>query len=275
MREREIELIASLAEGSLDDESEARALIASSPEAREEYEAHLLAIETLRGASPEVMSDVERAALHRDVWTNLRAKPASGRRSLPWFYRWTVAAAGLLVVVGSVAVLNGLGALGGDDSTETVAQLADRAVATTAAGETGGADEMAGGSEAPAAAPESNGFAAGGADGAVAEQDLGGLTDEDIAYFADEAALVRDGDLTHLDGADLVVRSTDTASCLDQSGLEGYTAVGEITLARQIGGLEPGATLIVAVSENDDLANSAVVFVDTPACVVTYVNEPG
>ncbi len=106
MRDHELELIAALAEGRLEDESEARALIASSAEHLAEYEAQKLAFETLRSTPPAAMTDIERAALHRDVWTELRSPVPVGASGNPWYYRWMPVAAGMFVVVGLVAVIN-------------------------------------------------------------------------------------------------------------------------------------------------------------------------
>lgn len=67
MREHEIDLIAALVEGRLEDETEARALITSSPEMRQEYQAQKLAYEALAGAGMVRMTESERSALHRDI----------------------------------------------------------------------------------------------------------------------------------------------------------------------------------------------------------------
>ncbi|HSM45432.1 MAG TPA: hypothetical protein VK969_10490, partial [Acidimicrobiia bacterium] len=72
MRDDQIELIAALVEGRLEDESEARALIDSAPEFREEYEGQKTAYEMLTRVGTASLSDGERSALHRDVWTSLR-----------------------------------------------------------------------------------------------------------------------------------------------------------------------------------------------------------
>jgi hypothetical protein len=105
MRDHERELIAALVEGRLDDESEARALVASSPELHEEYEAQLLAYRALTGAGSVSLSEAERAELHRDVWTALRHRSEAPARGA-WYLRAAAVAAGLFVVVGLAAVLS-------------------------------------------------------------------------------------------------------------------------------------------------------------------------
>lgn len=106
MRERERELIAALAEGSLEDETEARRLLEASAEARSEYRLQMTALEALRQAEPVTMSTTERSDLHRYVWGQLRVEQAK-TRSTAGIYRWSLAAAALFVVVGLAAVLGG------------------------------------------------------------------------------------------------------------------------------------------------------------------------
>src|ERR687892_348665 len=102
MRDQDLELIAALVEGRLDDETEARALIASSAEAREEYEAQKRAYESLAAMGTAHLTETERATLHRDLWTELRGGDTPERTKTPWYVRWSPVAAGLFVVVGIV-----------------------------------------------------------------------------------------------------------------------------------------------------------------------------
>ena len=116
MGKNEIELIAALAEGRLEDESEARALIASSEKYRVEYEAQKTALDALGEVATTRMTDVEKAALHRDVWTALSAEPVQGKKAAPWYFRWSYAAGALFLLVGLVAVLSQGGfSTNGDD----------------------------------------------------------------------------------------------------------------------------------------------------------------
>lgn len=123
MHEHERELIAALAEGSLEDETKARALLETSPEARVEYRLQLDALAALEGASPTEMTEVERARLHRELWTQVRADKAK-TRSTAGIYGWSLVAAALFVVVGLAAVLGG-GMLGGQDAAETFSEISD------------------------------------------------------------------------------------------------------------------------------------------------------
>ena len=86
MRSHEQELISALVEGRLEDEAEALALIASSPALRSEYEAQKLAYEALTAIPQAQLTDHERAALHRDVWTELQARPTSLAVRTPWYF---------------------------------------------------------------------------------------------------------------------------------------------------------------------------------------------
>lgn len=149
MHEHERELIAALAEGSLEDETKARALLETSPEARAEYRLQLDALAALEGAAPTEMTEVERARLHRELWTQVRADKAK-TRSTAGIYGWSLAAAALFVVVGLAAVLGG-GMLGGQDAAleeissglaadDTATEETERSFA--AADEAGGATAM-------------------------------------------------------------------------------------------------------------------------------------
>lgn len=130
MHEHERELIAALAEGSLEDETKARALLETSPEARAEYRLQLDALAALEGASPTEMTEVERARLHRELWTQVRADKAK-TRSTAGIYGWSLVAAALFVVVGLAAVLGG-GMLGGQDAAETFSEISDALGSLTA-----------------------------------------------------------------------------------------------------------------------------------------------
>jgi len=106
MHRHDLDLIAALADGSLDDETEARALVESCEECRAEHRSQLAVLELL-GSTPRVgMSDLERAALHRDLWTELSSRPSKARSGRSW-YRWSYVAAGLFVAVGLAGVITG------------------------------------------------------------------------------------------------------------------------------------------------------------------------
>ncbi len=120
MRDHELELIYGLASGELEDPSEALLLVNSSDEMRRKYEAQLQALQELRSVKPALMTDSERAALHRDLWSELRSQPE--RKANPWYYRWIPvgAAAALLLGVGSVLISTS----GGEDTAETFTEIA-------------------------------------------------------------------------------------------------------------------------------------------------------
>jgi hypothetical protein len=285
MRDHEIELIAALVEGRLDDESEARALIASSAEYREEYEAQRLAYEALRDAGTVALGESERAALRRDLWTELRSEATPKSRS-PWYYRWVPVTAGLFVVVGLVAVLGQVG--GGDDASEETMSLADAPLeATTSTAEASAAsDEDFGESEpAPAsgAATATTAVAEEGADSAA-----GDGSGETAELYADEAAMVRRGDFA---GGELEpVEDSETLSgqvsqCLDTLGIGEYRVVATLptqtreTTATTIGGTTTSVapteieSLFVAIPDIADTASVPVAFVDIDDCDLVYLHE--
>lgn len=244
MHDRDLELIARLAEGSLEDESEARALIASSDEHRLEYEAQLMAIEALASVGPVHMSDAEKAALHRDVWTELRAGTGAETRT-PWYYRFVPVAASLFVVVGIGAVVVQNGGESSDGPATLVA--AEEGVTTTAAD--AGSEELAGDS---------------GEDGAA----LAPFASADVfSKLADE---VRTGRIstTNQDGSEA---DSDLQSCVDGAGLDGYELVGPVPTPPEIAA-DLNLTLVVAAL-NGDASRGPLAFIDADACELVYLDE--
>ena len=116
MHRHDLDTIAALADGSLKDETSARALVESCAECRAEYESHTVVIAALAAVEPATMTDLEKAALHRELWTDLRAEAAPAVKTPPWWYRWSYAAAGVFVVVGLVGVVSQLGGVSTSDS---------------------------------------------------------------------------------------------------------------------------------------------------------------
>lgn len=107
MSSRERELITALAEGVLEDESEARALIERSFRLRTQYEEQKRALEALALVPAAELTVSEATDLRRDIWTALTTSepaPVNAGRS-PW--AWGYAAVFLFAAVGMVAVLNG------------------------------------------------------------------------------------------------------------------------------------------------------------------------
>lgn len=111
MSRREIELVTALAEGVLEDESEARALIERSARLRSIYEEQKLAVEALQSLPQASLTESEKSDLRRDVWTALRAPETTPTpaRLRPAVLGYVAVFA--LVSVGLVVVLNG--AIGG------------------------------------------------------------------------------------------------------------------------------------------------------------------
>ncbi len=121
MHEHSLDLIAALADGSLSDETEARALVETCETCRAEYRAQKSVIASLAAVSPPAMTDLEKAALHRDLWTELRSDTAEKRSSMPWWQRLTYVAAALFIGVGLVSVLDDIRLGGGEAADTTVA----------------------------------------------------------------------------------------------------------------------------------------------------------
>jgi hypothetical protein len=269
MRDHDLELIAALVEGRLEDETVARALIASSVEAREEYEAQKSAYQSLRSMGTAHLTETERAALHREVWTELHKEaPVKGRS--PWYYRWAPVAAGLFVVVGVAAVLSGGGQevattfgdiaaeLGGDGDEDAAAPT------TTAAGAADlYSDDAAGAEQAPATdTTEAM------TDTTFAAEETGGSG----AFYAAEAARVRDGVFTaRLQGYD-EASDPNVDRCLEQAGLTNYGPVATYMPAdtAQSNLEEP---IVVAAPEQSVLAEAPLAFVDLSTCELVYFDE--
>lgn len=254
MRDYELELIASLAEGSLDDETEARALIESSPEHRAEYEAQLLAIESLRSVSSAAITDAERAALHRDVWTELRREPKSVARPAPWYYRWLPAAAALIVVVGVLSVVPR-----GEDAADGFSEISENLAEQPGSDEPGEAAGGDGGGQtiAPSAAPG----------------------DDDAAVtFMTEIQRLRDAGSSDFMAptSEDAGKDETLASCVTTALSDEYTVLGTIpdpTAPERATGYSRPMTLIVAVPTESDLAEGPVALVDPDTCELVHLEE--
>lgn len=107
MHRHDLDLIAALAEGSLENEDRARALIDECTVCRAEYDSQRSVIERLGAVSSASMTAAEKAALHRDVLTGLAEgarDAATSRQRAPWT-RWAYAAAGVFVIAGALGAL--------------------------------------------------------------------------------------------------------------------------------------------------------------------------
>jgi len=242
MHDHDLDLIASLADGSLDDPAVARALVESCEHCSLEYETQLSIIAALATIEPVMMTDLEKAALHRDLWTELRNQPTKGSAGAPWWYRLSYAAAGVFVVVGLVAVVAQLGSFGGD-SAGTVAEVSS----DLDAGETmtpmddGGQEEFN---------PTTT---------AAATGDAGAESAPDFKTLADE---------TRREELPSSVRATseqEQATCLTDAGLEDHELAGTV---------DNGRAYLIAVPDNVALdGETPVTFVNASTCQVVHVEE--
>lgn len=254
MNKHEVELISALAEGALEDETEARLLIASSPELRAEYETQKTAIAALRQVPTASLTEHERSELRRGVWTQLRAQPAEGRVSTPWYYRWSTAAAGLVLVVGLVAVLN--------QSDSPVAEsLAADGVSAELSAETGVVTTSLAGEEAAdgAAAPLARESAAADVDSGISEEVTG--------FLAEVAARTRLGSAESLTySATQAPAKQSLELCVAAAGLEDHEVIGQLEFS-------PETTYIVtAPSEVDLESDTPISFVDAETCELIYTD---
>lgn len=256
MRDQDLELIAALVEGRLEDESAARALIDSSPELREEYQAQKLAYQVMRGEGTASMTDSERAALHRDVWTMLheqtRAKPAG----TPWYYRWAPVAAGMFVAIGLVAILSQGGS---GDSGEELTIAADMAETTSTAADT--ADETGGDADSqPETTSRTQATESDGA-GAMATEEAGDI-------YRREADLLRQG----VFGGRLQSYDTENDAiedCIEASGLDRHRVLATLDASSDDDGQRRVA---IAFPEGTELATAPLSFVDLDTCEVVYTD---
>lgn len=275
MRDHELELIAALAEGRLEDETEARALIESSPEHRAEFEAQEQALSALSSMTSAELTDLEKAGLRRDVWTQLRAPAASAPARQPWYYRWAPVAAGLFMMVGLIAVLNNQG--GPDGDTPVAAEFDAETSSTSAAGESAGGEdrEQGDGGAAPEAEETPTSVATAEAieiEDLVAADLSRALTATDNVFYSTEADEIRASDEADTP-ADETTQSRLT-ECVDQSGLSGYSIVGAYpVISEDEFAPEDANPYIVVKPEGDDLATAPLAFVDTISCEVIYVDK--
>ncbi len=243
MHKHDLELIAEYAAGTLEDESEARARVESCHTCAQEFTAQNSILAELTGIGPALMTEYERARLHRDVWTELRspadtAKPAM---SSPWWRSWSFGAAAFVVVaVSLVGVMENFA--GGDDSATLNAAEFDSGADGTADTR---AEEAAGGGE-------------------QGEEALAPDVDNDLTDRGEEtpylliAREVRQGPPSE---AGVLAFDQKQADCLAQSGLIDHEIVD---------GFETVTDLLVAVPTGTDLEVAPVVFVDPENCTVVH-----
>jgi len=266
MRKHEIELIAALAEGRLEDETEARALVDSSEGHRSEYEAQKTAFETLHAVPAAQLTEHESAALRRDVWTQLRAEPTQAAAPVPWYYRWTYAAAGLFVVIGLVIVVDQTNPnfaptalLSSDDSAaDSFSATQERASSDDGATDT--TESVAG-----AGADQETADAAEGDVPAVA-----GLTAPTIDELTDLAGQTRRGELKSFT---LGAVSTDQelidemTLCVEAAGLSDHDVVGDVEVEHHY--------IVAAPARSAIGPETPIAFVDADICELAYTDQSG
>lgn len=277
MRDHELELIAALVEGRLDDEAEARALVSSSSELQEEYQAQKLAYESLRDLGTASMSEIERASLHRDVWTAIRSNEKSAPSASPWIYRWVSIAAGLFVVVGLVTVLS----QGGDDAAETFSEIGQALESgTTSADSDGGGEGFTAGDDG---ADSGSVMEETGTTTATASEEPRSLSTEPAVFFSTQVSAVRDGDFDatrmeayEADESDDAELETCFDVAIDDAGLDGYEVVATFIPSA---GAATNTTFVtetrfaVAIPRAADPATAPIAFVDLNSCELVYLDE--
>lgn len=247
MHEHDLDLIAALADGSAGEAgeaAEARALVETCPVCRAEYEAQTEVIAWLAAAPSPVMTDLERAGLHRAVRSGLGSETTPAP-SAPWWQRLGYVAAGLLVVAGLFGVLQNSGMMmgGGDES----ASLSTTTAADGADAPAGGLPFVAEDAE-EAAAPTTT--AAASADTMAAAE--GGATIP-FAALAEEARMARSG-------AELDATTDEQRECLARAGLDRHIVVDEV---------EAENRYLVVVPEQPS-EDDVVIFVELPDCRVVF-----
>lgn len=259
MREHEIELISALVEGRLEDESEVRALIASSPEMQTEYESQKIAHEALASAGTTHMREDERAELHRDLWTALRAEPRPSRA--PWYYRWVPITAGLLIIF-----VVGIMITDGQSETATF-EAAD-----------------AGGATSPTSTVSARGLVQEEPTGttmaaAAAATTTAGGEELDNTEFAAVAESLREDSVSPALEEPTEESADGEQGCLERAGLESYTVVRTVDPAfvakatgSDITDVAP-QLLIAAIPEGSDLKTAPITFVDADTCQVVQVED--
>jgi len=244
MHEHDLDLIAALADGSLADEAEARALVEGCDVCRSEYRSQMDVLAWVASAPPAEMTELERAALHRDLWTELRRDPARDA-PIPWWQRWSYVAAGLFVVVGLAGVLNGvMGA--GDSGGATQESRVDL-------------DTAEGGDEAAPFLAEDSNSDGGGESGATTTAAAEQAASVPFPELADEVRASRETD----PGMGTMSPDATVDECLDRVGLGDHIVVAELELDQ----------VYLAVMAEDQGADRSVTFITPAECEIVFVDR--
>jgi hypothetical protein len=246
MHEHDLDLIAALADGSASDETAARSLVETCPVCRAEYEAQTRVIAWLAAAPKPMMTDLERAGLHRAIRSDLAGDEKPQAVPAPWWQRLGYVAAGLLVAAGLYGVLQNAGLTGGAD---TAAE--ETAPTSTAAAEF---------AEAPA--EEVPFVAQGGAQDTATTssadaQDQSGTMESLSLPFPELAEEARAAQIER----DAASTSDEDRECLARVGLDRHIVVREVE--------EGGQTYLVVIPQ-EPADEAPVTFVEIPACRIVY-----
>jgi hypothetical protein len=251
MHEHDLDLIAALADGSASeagdgvasDAAEARSLIETCPVCRAEYETQTEVIAWLAAAAKPVMTDLERAGLHRAVRSGLGSETSSAPAA-PWWQRLGYVAAGLLLVAGLFGVLQNSGLTGGADTAASITTTTAAEGAEEAEAPAGGIPFVAG-DAAEESAPTTT---------SAAMQTLD-VDDAEARLFADLADEARAGP------TEGVTMSEEDRECLARAGLDRHQVVREVE--------ESGTTYLV-VMPAEPSGDVIVFFVELPDCRVVF-----
>jgi hypothetical protein len=241
MHEHDLDLIAALADGSLADEAEARALVDACDVCRSEYRSQVDVLAWVASAPHVEMTELEKAALHRDLWTELRRDPARAA-PIPWWQRWSYVAAGLFVVVGLAGALNGV--IGsGDSGGATQESRFD-------------VDAAEGGDEAAPFLAEDNGSDGAGATTTAAAEQAASVP---FPELADEVRASRETD----PGMGTMSPDATVDECLERVGLDDHIVVAELELDQ----------VYLAVMAGDQEADRSVTFITPAECEIVFVDR--
>jgi hypothetical protein len=255
MHRHDLNLIAALADGSLDDETQARARVESCQVCHREYETQVSLLILLNSTEQAAMSEQEKATLHRDLWTALRTEEPTAEPSIPLWYRWSYAAAGLFLVVGLVAVVSQIGGGGDDAAIESLAEigsgLGDEEAGDGATAQTFAAARAAEADDAVTNPQE--------APAAPADTDL--AESLDAAVGADFTALTETLKSLRNTGQAVTIDDQETyGPCLGEAGLDTHRVVESYTVE----GKEYLAVISIDAADDSD----EVTYVDPATCEV-------
>ena len=247
MHTHDLDLIAEYAAGTLEDESEARARVESCHTCAHEFTAQRSLLAELSGVGQAMMTEHERARLHRDLWTELRstAEPAS---TTHWWRSWAFGAAAFVFV--AVALVGVMESFGGGDAAETFGEAGTEldSDSGSTSGDTRFDDRVA-------------------KDGEGGEEALApGVTTAEAESFGDTPYPLIAQEVRQQPNPEADVLSYEEAQseCLEQSGLVDH---------KPVAGFETLTDLLVAVPSGVDLEDAPVAFVDPESCTIVHIED--